>query len=93
MGNEHSNFNQMNKASLIDILNDEKEKQKLKDNFKLQVAQNIVKRFQNPLPHDYVVFGPAYCEQRAKEVRDKRIQKKVSKELSSDLDVNLNDFS
>ena len=93
MGNEHSNFNQMSKAGLIDILNDEKEKQKLKDNFKLQVAQNIAKRFENPVPHDYVVFGPAYFEQRAKEVRDKRIQKNVSKELSSDLDVNLDDFS
>ena len=83
----------MNRSSLIDILNVEKEKEKLKEDFKRQVAQNIAKRFENPLPYDYVVFGPTYCEQRAKEVRDKRIQKKVSKELSSDLDVDLDDFS
>ena len=94
MGNERSNFNQMHKAGLI-VLDDERSKDNLKEDFKMQVARNISDRFKNNLPLSFTSLssGRAYVEQRAKEVRDKRIQKRVDKELdkSFDLDV-LKDF-
>lgn len=94
MGNERSNFNQMHEAGLI-ILDDERSKDNLKEDFKMQVARNISDRFKNNLPLSFTSLssGRAYVEQRAKEVRDKRIQKRVDKELDKSFDVDvLKDF-
>jgi hypothetical protein len=93
IGNADSSFNQMHKAGLI-VTDNEKDKEELKENFKKQVAANIAKRFGSESLYTVVSSpkGRAYCAEREKEVRDKKIQKKLDTELDPEFDIDLKDF-
>ena len=66
-----------------------KNDQQLRNNFKKQVADKIIERFERPyvapILHDYV-------EERTKEIRTKRLERKIEKELDKDFDIDLKDF-
>jgi len=92
IGNSSSNFNQMHEAGLIDK---EKDKEELKETFKRQVAANISKHFGSESLYTVASApeGREYCVQREKEIRNKKIRKKLDGELDPTLNVDLTDFS
>ncbi len=61
----------------------------LRNDFKKQVADKIVERFEQP----YVTpILQDYIEERTKEIRTKRLERKIEKELDKEFDINLEDF-
>lgn len=94
IGNSNSGFNQMRDAGLI-LIDKEKDKEELKEFFKRQVAANIARRFGSESLYTVVSSpkGRAYCAEREKEVRDKKIQKKLDAELDPEFDIDLEDFA
>jgi hypothetical protein len=66
-----------------------KNDQQLRNDFKKQVADKITERFEMPyvppLLQDYI-------EERTKEIRTKRLERKINKELDKDFNIDLEDF-
>ena len=66
-----------------------KNNEQLRHDFKKQVTDKIVERFEQP----YVTpILQDYIEERTKEIRTKRIERKIEKELDKDFNIDLRDF-